>query len=159
MYKYIYHEDVLGAIKRLSITDYKILSEEELAPILSQVLDRFTTLKEYEFPLWENVISEECFAIRDEDSWMWMTDFPTQEPSILIFEYRREKRGFEFQRMEDLVNVLGESCNFVFYITSRKIDYLLSQNDHDYLIAAGRAKPWLIDYLEQPRRATDDFVE
>lgn len=159
MYKYIYFKDVLDAIKRLSITDYKVLSEEELAPILSQVLDRFTTLKEYEFSLWENMIRGECFSIRDEDSWMWMTDFPTQEPCILIFEYRREKRGFEFQRMEDLVNVIGESFNFVFYITSRKIDYLLTQNDHDYLIAAGRAKPWLIDYLEQPRRATDDFVE
>ncbi|WCL81569.1 hypothetical protein PPO43_00465 [Saprospira sp. CCB-QB6] len=85
--------EVLGSIKCLSITDYKILSEEELAPILSQVLDQFTTLKEYEFSLWENMVSEESFAIRDADSWMWMTDFPTEEPCILIFEYQYEKKG------------------------------------------------------------------
>jgi len=151
--------EVLESIKCLSITDYNILSEEELAPILSQLLDRFTTLKEYEFSLWENMIRGEYFSIRDEDSWMWMTDFPTEEPCILIFEYQYEKKGIEFQRMEDLVNVIGESFNFVFYITSRKIDYLLTQNDHDYLIAAGRAKSWLIDYVDQPRRATDDFIE
>lgn len=159
MYKYDVFKEVLGSVKRLSITDHNVLSEEELAPILSQLLDIFTPLKEYEFPLWENVVKGDYFGIRDADSWMWITDFPTEEPCIFIFEYIDEKRGIEFQRMEDLVNVIGESFGFVFYVTSRKIDYLLTQNDHDHLIAAGRAKPWLIDYLEQPRRATDDFVE
>ena len=38
---------------------------------------------------------------------------------------------------------------FVFYLTNENLDFLITQNDHDYLIASGTAESWLRDKAKE----------
>ncbi len=55
-----------------------------------------------------------------------------------------ESRAFAFECGRDIASVLAECFGFVVYIVGSDLEYLLCFNNHDYVIAAGAAKSWLI---------------
>jgi hypothetical protein len=42
-----------------------------------------------------------------------------------------------------VVSLLSECFGFVFYVTNERLEFILSQNDHDYLLGAGTARAWV----------------
>jgi hypothetical protein len=58
---------------------------------------------------------------------------------------------FALARRRDAVAVLAESTGFEFYLTDIDATFLLCFNHHDFLIAAGDARPWLLTCAQRGR--------
>lgn len=93
--------------------------------------------------LWERI--QGGVGRYDPMGWKAIGDFPNDTPVILFFDVEDETAVYEAQSCPELVRLLAECPGFVFYVTNRRYDFLICHNDHDYLIAAGTAKPWLLD--------------
>lgn len=126
------------------IEKFSTIDKKKSLEYRSVILKNFGTIPKYTYPLWENL--QNYHSVQDIDAWIWLLDFHTTEPIIMIFEYQEEERGFIFESMKDVVLLLGNCYGFVFYLTSLNGDYLLCINDHDYLIAGGKAKNWLEEH-------------
>lgn len=81
-------------------------------------------------------------AVQHPDSWEWVNEFVGDEPVILFYDWPNERTMFRTHG-KDVKAILANCFMFVFYITNESYDYLLAQNDHDYIIGAGTAKPWV----------------
>ena len=64
----------------------------------------------------------------------------------MVGEYGR-KIVYYFEDGNSIVDMYNETWQSIeFYVTDEKFSFLLSYNHHDYLIACGDAKKWLIDF-------------
>ena len=50
---------------------------------------------------------------------------------------------FIFEENQSLTQFLAEFPDYICYFTNKNLDYVLCQNDSDYLIASGTAIDWL----------------
>jgi len=117
----------------------------EMSPLESvffrkNLLQKFT--KSYEhYALWENLNSS--FAIRQSHSWEWIDEFLERKEFLFLFEADNDETVYIISENQSLTKLLGEMPIKVFYITNEKLDFILSYNDHEYLIASGTAESWL----------------
>ncbi len=124
-------------ISGMNITEYSVL---ESLIFLEKVQLKYSNSMN-SFPLWDNL--KQDFFIRDPNCWDCIDEFIQEKEFYLFFDKRDEAIVYVFTQGQLLVDFLNEFPPFVFYITNESLDYLICYNDHDYLIAAGTAEPWL----------------
>jgi hypothetical protein len=80
----------------------------------------------------------------DEQGWYTIKEFIMAAENIfLMFDPADEKKSFVFENGNALAEVLIESGCRDFYLVDDAISFLLCYNDHNIVLAAGTAKPWL----------------
>jgi hypothetical protein len=94
-----------------------------------------------QFGLWERIVSP--FAVCQKHSWEWLEEFLLQKNFLFFYEENRDSIIYQFSKTNLLSEFLNEIPIQVFYVSNASLDYLICYNDHDYLIAAGTAEPWL----------------
>ena len=58
-----------------------------------------------------------------------------------------EKTIFVFENGEQIIDVIGQSFGFIYYIVDCNLEFLICFNDCDYLVVSGKAIDWLKSYL------------
>ncbi|ADL50892.1 DUF6756 family protein [Clostridium cellulovorans] len=138
------YEQIRVAIRELSIK-VEELSKEETSNIVNSIIKKYAGNEESKVFLWEKLTCRE--SINDKDAWKWIDDFIDSD-AIMFFDLDDEERSFFFSNGHDIVNVLGETYAFEFYITNNKFEYLICFNHHDYLICSGTAQNWIQGYIK-----------
>ena len=115
------------------------MSELESHLFRKELCQKFTNSKEH-YPIWEHFSS--FFSVRDNDAWMWLDEFIKQEEVYLFFDKTDFPIVYIFQAGQSIVRFL-EEFPWDFYLSNKANDYILTHNDHDYLIATGTAETWL----------------
>ena len=91
-------------------------------------------------PLWERLLDKE--SIHDPDGWKRIAEF-VRGPAVLFVRDSQGSCAFRFDVPNEIVDALGASYGFVFYIVDLEYRYLLCFNDHDVLIGCGAARSWV----------------
>lgn len=97
------------------------------------------------WPLWDGPSDDP--SLQEEAAWRLVADFVGDSACIVLWERRTEEQALQFERGRDLVRVLEGVHRTEFYVTDHITSFLLCFNDHDCLVAAGRAAPWLRTHL------------
>ncbi len=134
------HNDVVDAAKELNLKIVE-LPEGERENIRNSVAHKFAAGSVHW--LWEKLNS--ATSIRNGDAWRWIDDFIKGEPILLFFNFGDDKSMFLLYDYKHIVDLLGETSGFEFYITNPKNEFLICFNHHDYLIASGTAESWLAE--------------
>lgn len=132
-------KEILSALFEFDILN-KVLSTQHYQALYQAVLDKFA-LSVDKFPLWENLNDSE--SLKEKDGWLLISDFVGNEEVVLFLDNRTEKFAITLNGSKDLNKLLSNTFHFVFYITNINVDYLLCFNEHDFIIASGKAKLWL----------------
>jgi hypothetical protein len=117
------------------------MSEQETAELMQGVTSRFGDPRSKR-ALWDQLTDR--VSCRSEDGWRWISEFNPSDPCIMFVPPHLESQAFRFDAGRDVASVLAECSGFVVYIVGINLEYLLCFNDHEYLIASGTAKPWLL---------------
>lgn len=130
--------DILNAAKELNIS-ISLLSSISSQEILQQVIQKYTALKEYEYPLWEAL--KPYSAVTNEYAWEWFEELlPSNTPLVIFFESADDENMIQVPSSSELVTILNNTYRKIFFITTLDTDILYCYNDHDNLIACGAAK-------------------
>src|SRR4051794_2327145 len=122
-----------------------VLPPDEAERLRSIVLAKFAGGDEPLF-LWERF--KDAASVRDPDAWRWIGDFIGNNEAIMFFSATEEPAMVRFERGAAVVEVLEESFGNEFFVTNPTVDYVLCHNHHDYLIAVGTARPWLLNRIQ-----------
>lgn len=133
-------QEILSALAEFNIEN-SVLSARGYQALYQTVLDKFA-LGVDKFPLWENLNDSE--SLQEKDGWLLIADFVGNEEVMLFLDRRSEKFAITLNGSKDLNKLLNNTFHFVFYITNINVDYLLCFNEHDFIIASGKAKLWLL---------------
>ena len=131
------------AIRNVSTTmgiNAQKLSKQEQSTIREEV-ERSFSYKISRDPLWER-LSDDA-SIFDVNGWLLIKDYPYQGRVILFFDKEDEPSMYSIQNCKEAIDLIGECHGFVFYLTNSTVDFILCQNDHDFLIGAGMGKEWV----------------
>ncbi|MEY3444940.1 MAG: hypothetical protein RLZZ519_3221 [Bacteroidota bacterium] len=131
---------------------------QELLPaacsdLLQRITDKFSANSNYRWPLWEHLGPLKC-SFRSEETWSLLCEMLQMNhigPLFLVYESSLEKGIISLTDTGSLKQLLGECQAFVYYVVDPELAFMLSENDHDYLIAMGEAISWVQTYLESPR--------
>jgi hypothetical protein len=143
-------DEVANAIRDTGSTGCQS-SELRSSDIHSNLMQRFTNGRRSGF-LWEHF--EDAESIQSEDGWRWISEYARGKSCLLSFNPFDEKTVFVFSDGGEVSTVLSECSGFEFYVTDLGYSYALCFNHHDFLIAVGTAKDWLIK-----RRAFTENVQ
>lgn len=91
--------------------------------------------------LWETASG--CASVQNSEAWQWIRNFVGSRSCILFFDLNDEAEMFYVPSGSSLDELLGNTFGFVFYVTDADATYLVSFNDHDFLICCGSAREWL----------------
>ena len=86
-----------------------------------------------------------CYTeqITDYMGWSYLGNFLMDNECIMLFYDESGWNTVKILTGYDLVNILGESFAFEFYVVDNRLTYLLCFSHEDQLIGAGRAKEWI----------------
>ena len=121
------------------------IPELEFERLFQSALEKWTTSGSYQYPLWESM-GEDHSSIQFAEAWQWLKNFTPSEPNkkiIVFFERSDLKAGLYFDAMASVQNFIAESPGFTYYISDENLTFLICENDHQFLIAAGDAQDWL----------------
>jgi hypothetical protein len=145
-------QEITTAAQQLGITIV------ELAPQMSSAVrlaffKKFTNI-EMGGHIWENLLSEydenvATYTDQNHESYLLISDFVANKEVLMLFDSSDEKAVFRFTNGSQIVPLLSECYDFEFYLTDGEFNYFLCLNNHDYLIAAGTAAPWLKGLLDE----------
>ena len=125
------------------------LSQEEASTIRERVLERYTE-SDRRGALWERL--RDVVSVQNADAWKWLGDYAGDDAGVLFFNAEDESEIFEFEHRRDIVSALTECTGFEFYVTNRESSFVLCFNHHDFLIAAGDARTWLVSLHSNDHR-------
>jgi hypothetical protein len=140
-------DEIESAALILNIVLSKI-NIEEIEEIRSKLAYSFS--KEPDFPWklsYQNLKNIQSFC--DPKGWMLIQDYVKNNNVILFVNPDQEKDMWIIPSGSALTLILGETIGFPFYVTSQETDYLLCFDDHDCLIATGKATEWLVKLREE----------
>jgi hypothetical protein len=132
-------DEILAAVKTLDVSAVE-LDENASAKIREELLRRFG--RDMRFELNVNNLADYA-AVQHPDAWQWLDEYLGPDPVFLFYDSHDEQTVLRVAHGSDVVRILGECFGFIYYVTNESLDYLLCENDHDYLIGAGAAKPWV----------------
>ena len=134
-----YKEFIIDAVRS---TGYRLTEMTPLESIFfrKRVLGKFTESYEH-YALWENL--KEPFGVREPHSWEWIDEFLREKEFYFFFEEDNDETIYIILENQSLSKLLREMPIKVFYVTNDNLDYIISYNDHEYLIACGIAETWL----------------
>lgn len=98
------------------------------------------------FPIWENIVNR--FSVCEKNAWKWLDEFIQLKETYLFFDSSDDPTFYIIHENQSITQFLAE-LPFVFYLTNENLDFLITQNDHDYLIASGTAESWLRDKAKE----------
>ncbi|HEU4885345.1 MAG TPA: hypothetical protein VFT45_24065 [Longimicrobium sp.] len=87
--------------------------------------------------------ASDCASVQNAEAWRWIRNFVGSRSCILFFDPNDEVQMFHVPSGSTLDDLLGNTFGFVFYVTDADATYLLSFNDHDFLVCCGSAREWL----------------
>jgi len=116
------------------------LNLEESNLFRKKFQEKFTEGHGY-FPVWENIFPR--YSVRQQDAWEWLDEFIQRKETYILFDKCEQPNVFLFEENQSLVQFLAEFPDYICYFTNKNLDYVLCQNDSDYLIASGTAIDWL----------------
>ena len=82
-------------------------------------------------------------SIHDPKGWSFIQDYVGDKEVLLFVNPDEEKDMWLIPSGIALTSILSETIGFPFYVTSQEIDYMLCFDDHDCLIANGKAAEWI----------------
>ncbi|WP_339606142.1 hypothetical protein [uncultured Roseivirga sp.] len=136
--------EVLDALDNLPQVNYSLLSHDDSREALAKLLGSFTQEGVYKYPIWENLT--DFVSVQYEYAWEWFGEMLVDREVLLLFEPEDDWQVFKFSNGADLVDVFNNCYSFVFYITTESNNSLICFNDHNFLIASGDAKKWLVNF-------------
>jgi hypothetical protein len=132
-------QDVLNAAKRLGVAA-SALEPQESAALHRSIAARYGGSAD-RWPLWDG--PTDYPAIQDPAAWRLIADFIHDEPCLLFWEPSTELKVIRIERGQELIRILDEVHRSEFYVTDPALSFMLCFNHHNFLIAGGRAAPWL----------------
>jgi hypothetical protein len=108
--------------------------------IVKQVATKYSDGKTGDF-LWEYFVKK--ISVCDRNAWKKLDQYIGNNEVVLFFNPSDESVAFKLNNGKALVDLIGESFGFEFYLTNQATDYVLCFNHHDYLIACGKSMEWL----------------
>lgn len=135
--------EINNTIDQLSLNVERLDGSE----LIHKMVKKFCKQGKYTFPLWDCL--EEKASIFDPDGWKAISGFHPNSEKFLFIEPEESNLIFYFKSSEDIINALENCYAFIFYITNVDLDYLISFNDHNYLIGCGLAKDWIHNLISK----------
>ena len=118
------------------------LSIEDVFGIRKKLAQRFSIEPEFPWRLsYQNL--KDTQSICDEKGWSYIQDYVGEEKVVLFVNPDEEKDMWIVRSGSALTSILSETFGFPFYVTSSEADYILCFDDHDCLIANGKAVEWI----------------
>ncbi|MBP9888368.1 MAG: hypothetical protein KBF93_18865, partial [Leptospiraceae bacterium] len=72
-----------------------------------------------------------------------LDEFLRKQEIYFFFDESNDPTIYIFQPDQSFVKFLSEFPKYVYYITNESLDFILTFNDHDFLIASSTAEPRL----------------
>jgi hypothetical protein len=132
-------EEIQRAISNLGV-DARKLDASELQTVRDALRERYARDPRIEFYC-DNI--SDYAAFHAPDTWFWIEEFLPEKKLYLLTDPRSADAGFMFSSRLPLMKVLEECFLFIFYLTDDSFSFVLGQDDHDVLIGAGSAAPWV----------------
>lgn len=121
------------------------ISVQKAAWIYDSIAAKYTNVTGDYVWLWENFRDE--YSVNDTEAWSWISYYVKNQPCYFIVNHCGEKTAYYFECGNSMIDMYNETGQLIeFYVTDEEFSYLLCYNHHDYLIACGEAKKWLIDF-------------
>ena len=99
-------------------------------------------------PLWERLTDHA--GVHDPEGWKLLANYPHEGRVLLFFDWDDEAAIYSAKDCTEVAKLLSECPGFVFYVTDELCGFLICHNDHDQLIGAGQAKPWVLRHHGSP---------
>ena len=128
----------------LQATGYRLEEMSTLESVFfrKRVWDTLTDGKEH-WCLWESAAAYGGFSIRESNAWEWLDEFLLLDEFYLFFDKDEDPTIYIFPQNQCFTKFQNEFPGYTFYITNKNLDFLIYQNDSDYLRCIGTAEPWL----------------
>ncbi len=143
--KEVHIQNQIEEASRDSGIELRKVSPEFLHDLWKELDSKFQGEENGSAPKWEAL--NEPSAVQAEDAWEWLSEFPVEGKIFMLFEPSDYSLGLEFDSMESVTHFLGEGTGWVYYLTNSSTDFLLCENDHQFLIGAGKAKDWVKEFV------------
>ena len=133
-----------------SQADFAWVSANESEATRKNIRTKFCSPRGFDLPLWEEIIPEASSSVQADDSWKWISDFSLANPNerfLVVFDPYNYPRGVSFPDLHAFSLFIAESVGFQYYLTNESAEFLICENDHNFLIACGTAKKWLESHL------------
>jgi len=140
-------EDILKVSRKLGI-QASLLSPEESDAIRDKVARRFG-LDKADLQTCTSSMTE-YKVICNDDAWRWIGDFLRGWTAFLLVGEGALTETWRVAPGERVVELLGETFGFVFFVTNDNADYLLCYDDHNCLIGFGSAASWIGEMKSHP---------
>lgn len=122
------------------------LNAEEIAMLRSKLAYSFSQEPNDPWKLsYQNLKNSQ--SLFDPKGWMLIQEYANNN-LILFVNPDEEKDMWIVPSGVILTSILSETVGFPFYVTSLEADYILCFDDHDCLIATGKAVEWLVKIRE-----------
>jgi hypothetical protein len=84
-------------------------------------------------------------SIQDPEAWKRLAEFIGPGPHVLFYDSPGflDRGGVAISDGARIVEILGESFGFPFYVTDVARTFVVGMNFHDFLIGTGRATRWV----------------
>ncbi|MEM7181442.1 MAG: hypothetical protein AAF518_11055 [Spirochaetota bacterium] len=132
-------EDSVSTIQKNLAYSLEELSAKKNTEYRKRICQKYTDGQDL-YPLWEFI--NPSFSIREKEAWQWIDEFLQGQETYLLFDKNDSLQVYAIRKEQPIEKFL-EEFPWDFYLSNDCCDFLLTQNDHDYLIAAGTAEPWL----------------
>jgi hypothetical protein len=134
-------EEIEKAASALGIAISK-LQIREVLEIRQKLAKKFSVEPEFPWRLsYQNL--KDAQSIHNPKGWSFIQDYVGEEEIILFVNPDEEQDMWVIPSGSALTSILAETVGFPFYVTSRNTDYMISFDDHDCLIANGKATQWI----------------
>lgn len=87
-------------------------------------------------------------SIHNPKGWSFIQDYVGEEEIILFVNPDEEQDMWLIPSGIALTSILAETVGFPFYVASRTTEYMFSFDDHDCLIANGKARDWICQHVD-----------
>jgi hypothetical protein len=118
------------------------LQMREVLEIRQKLAEKFSIEPESPWKLsYQNL--KHTQSIHHSKGWSFIQNYVGEKEIILFVNPDEEKDMWIIPSGSALTSILSETVGFPFYITSLDTDYMLCFDDHDCLIANGKAVEWI----------------
>ncbi len=97
--------------------------------------------------IWQHLV--DSVGVYQQHSWQWVDEYVNGAEAVMLFNRDEEGAVFVFPQGAAIVPVIEETYVPEFYLTNRAVEYLICYNHHEYLIASGSAKEWLLQLKQR----------
>ena len=118
------------------------LTPLEVKQLWSTVESKYGYPSAQSFP-WDSFHHERA-SVRDEQAWRKVGKYVGDRECVLLTCPNDEYTGFRLQSGSQLHRILEETFGFEFFLSDHETTFVLCCNHHDYLIASGEARAWLL---------------